>query len=80
MQTDLTVKSAEYGATPSVRRYIVLAQDRIAATCFSWDSGAWESHEIKTGGKLLLPEIDLEIPLATVYANIKVPLESDNSG
>jgi Uma2 family endonuclease len=80
MQTDLTVKSAEYGATPSVRRYIVLAQDRIAATCFSWDSGVWESREIKPGGKLPLPEIALENALADVYVNIKVPLESDNNG
>jgi len=71
--TDLAIKSVEYGATQSVRRYIILEQDRIAAKCFSRANGAWEPENIKQGGSISLPEVGLKIALADVYAGIEFP-------
>lgn len=65
--TDRIVKTREYQATPSVRRYVILEQDRIAATVFARAAGDWIGHVLADDAMLAMPEIDVELPLAELY-------------
>lgn len=56
-RTDRTVKNDEYGATPSVQRYIVLEQTRRAVTVVARDGDDWTEYPIITSGTLAMPEI-----------------------
>jgi Uma2 family endonuclease len=69
--TDLIDKNREYRATTSIQRYIILQQTRVAAVVFARRGPDWLS-EIVAGldAILQLPEIDIELPLAEVYANV----------
>ena len=68
--TDRIVKNREYEATPSVRRYVMLEQDRIAATVFARVEGDWVGHVILEDAILAMPEIGQEIPLAEFYEGL----------
>jgi Uma2 family endonuclease len=63
----------EYAATPSVRRYVILPQDEIAATIFERVGGDWLSHTLDTESVLRLPEIGIELPLAELYRGVELP-------
>ena len=69
-QTDLIDKNREYRATPSIQRYVVLQQTRMAAIVFHRRGQDWLS-EIVSGpdATLDLPEIGIAVPLREVYAN-----------
>jgi Uma2 family endonuclease len=69
--TDLIDKNREYRATPSIQRYVILQQSRVAAVVFTRRGPDWLS-EIVAGRDAVvhLPEIDIELPLADVYANV----------
>jgi Uma2 family endonuclease len=73
---DLVVKNAEYRATPSIRRYVVLEQGRIGALAFVRKDENWVT-EIFDGkdAVLNLPEIGIEIPMAELYADLVLPAE-----
>lgn len=70
--TDRVLKAREYRATPSVRRYVMLEQTRVAiATLTRGADGVWTPDELLEGDSLHLPEIGLEpIPLAELYAGL----------
>ena len=62
--TDFVVKNAEYRATPSVQRYVVLQQTKPAAAVFSRKGDNWITDLLAGNDALLrMPEIDLDIPL-----------------
>lgn len=67
---DLVVKNAEYRATPSVQRYVVLQQTHPGAIVFSRKGEDWVSELLVDGGVLKMPEIGLDVPLADIYADI----------
>lgn len=69
--TDLIDKNREYRATPSIRRHVILPQTRAAAIVFACRGQEWLS-EIVAGSDAVvqLPEIDIELPLAEVHANV----------
>lgn len=67
------VKNEEYRDTPSIQRYVMLEQDRQAATVFARAGGDWVGHIVSGDAILAMPEIDIEIPLAEPYEG--VPLE-----
>jgi len=72
-RTDRIDKLAEYQATPSIRRYVILEQDSIAATVF-WRLGAdWVARPLTEGDVLHMPDIGIEIPLAAIYADVELP-------
>jgi len=73
--TDLVLKTAEYRATPSVLHYVILEQDHAGAQVFSRRGGDWIVETVKDDDLLRLPEIDIEIPLPEIYAD--VALEAD---
>jgi Uma2 family endonuclease len=77
-KTHLIDKNREYRATPSILRYVILHQTHRAAIGFVRRGEDWLS-EIVVGGKatLRLPEIDAEIPLDDLYADVKLPDDAD---
>ncbi len=67
--TDRFVKRAEYAATPSIRRYILLEQTGPAATVF--ERPDWIGRPIEgIGAVLAMPEIGVELPLAELYQGL----------
>jgi Uma2 family endonuclease len=74
-RTDRIAKAREYQATPSVRRYVMLEQDGVAAVVYSRDGATW-THEILVADSILaLPEIDVELPLAELYEGLEFESE-----
>ncbi len=73
--TDRTEKNAEYPATKSIRRYVMLEQDRMAATMFERAGEDWVGHLLFGPDALLsLPEVGIEtIPLRDLYEGVALP-------
>ena len=67
---DRIVKAREYQATPSVKRYVMLEQDRIGATVHIRAQDGWSVLVLKDDDILAMPEIGLEIPLAEFYEGL----------
>lgn len=78
--TDQFAKNQEYRATPSIRRYVMLAQDRVAATVFAREGGDWIGRVLAEGDTLVMPEIGIEVPLAELYADLDLsrPVAGDD--
>jgi Uma2 family endonuclease len=73
---DRIEKPREYQASPSIRRYVILEPDSIAATVFSRRGENWIAHPVIAGEVLEMPEIEAGIPLADIYADVELaPLE-----
>ena len=69
--TDLIEKNAEYRATPSIRRYVILDQTHAAAIVFVREDEHWLSEIIAGADAVLrMPEIGVEIPLAELYEGV----------
>jgi Uma2 family endonuclease len=69
---DRVVKNAEYQATPSIQRYVMLEQDRMAATVFARVGDDWVGHLLTGSAVLAMPEIAAELPLAEVYDGVRL--------
>ena len=67
---DRITKNREYAAIATVQRYVMLEQDRIAATVFSRSGDDWVGHVLSDDAVLALPEIDITLPLAEFYEGI----------
>ena len=67
---DYGVKNDEYAATPSVRRYVILEQTRVAARMFERSVDDWIGHLLGPDSVIAMPEIGIEVPLAEFYRNI----------
>lgn len=74
---DRIVKTREYQATTSVQRYVILEQDRIAATVFARRDGEWVGHVLAEDAVLAMPEIDVEFPLAELYEGLVFDAAND---
>jgi Uma2 family endonuclease len=70
-RTDTVTKNQEYAATPSVLRYIILAQDALGGTMFERSGDQWLGHMLTADAILRMPEIDIEVPLAEFYEDIE---------
>ena len=68
--TDMVLKNAEYQATPSVQRYVILQQVAVGANVFSRKGEDWIAGSLKDGDVLSMPEIGIETPLAELYLGI----------
>jgi len=67
---DRIVKNQEYRATFSVQRYVILEQDRIAATVFARVESDWIGHILVGEDVLSMPEIAVEVPLRELYEGL----------
>jgi len=72
---DRIIKNQEYRDTPSIQRYVILEQDRQAATVFSRDDSDWTGHLIAGPSDLAMPEIGISIPLAEFYIGIELAVD-----
>lgn len=75
--TDRIVKNQEYRATLSIQRYIILEQDRIAATVFARTGGEWSGRVVLDDAVLSMPEIGIEVPLAEFYEGLALGIPGD---
>jgi len=64
---DRTIKLAEYKSLPSVRRYVMLEQDRVFATVITRTDTGWDHALAGPDGTLAMPEIGVEISVAELY-------------
>ena len=74
----LLVKNAEYRATPSIQRYVILQQTHAGAVVFHRKSEDWAT-ELLSGldAVLNLPEVGLGIPLAELYLDVTLDAPED---
>ena len=77
---DLVVKNAEYRATPSNQRYVILQQTGAGAIVFARKGEDWIT-ELVSGDEAVLkmPEIGIEIPLAEIYADLDLSAAQEES-
>jgi Uma2 family endonuclease len=74
---DRIVKAREYQATPSVQRYVMLEQDRIAATVYARVGEGWTHEILIAGSTLVLPEIGVAVALAELYEGLVFAPQQD---
>jgi Uma2 family endonuclease len=69
--TDIFEKNEEYRATPSIQRYVIIEQTRMAAIVFARRESDWVSETLAgEGAQLLLPEVGIGLPLAELYVGL----------
>lgn len=69
---DQTTKNAEYRATPSIRRYVILSQDSISANVYERIGNGWVGTLVTDPETVLaMPEIGVELPLAALYDGLE---------
>jgi Uma2 family endonuclease len=74
--TDFVTKNAEYRATASVRRYVVLQQTKAAAAVFSRKGDDWVTDLLAGEDAVLqMPEIGIDIPLSEIYRRVEFEAE-----
>ncbi|WP_158926205.1 Uma2 family endonuclease [Acidisphaera sp. S103] len=71
-RTDRIAKLREYGATPSIQRYVILEQDAIAAMVFVRKGTDLVAATLTADDTLRMPEIDVEVPMAEFYTGIEI--------
>jgi hypothetical protein len=71
---DFGIKNEEYAATPSIKRYVILRQDKAAGIMFERIGDDWVGHLLTAASVLNMPEIDIEVPLAAFYEDVDFPL------
>jgi Uma2 family endonuclease len=71
--TDRITKNNEYRATPSIQRYVMLEQTRMAATVFTREGDDWVGRLASGEAVVAMPEIGIELPLAALYAGVDLP-------
>ena len=77
-RTDRVTKNREYASTASIRRYVMLEQDEIAATMFERVGEEWLGRILDGDAVIRMPEIGIEFPLAELYEGLDLPNPSDD--
>ena len=70
--TDRIVTNQEYRDSPSIRRYVMLEQDRQAATIFARQDGDWVGHILSGDASIAMPEIGIDLPLGELYDGLEL--------
>ena len=71
--TDRILKAREYQALPSVQRYVLVEQDRVAATVYARAGEGWSVQVLTAGETLDLPEIGVRVGLDELYVGVDLP-------
>lgn len=67
---DRVDKLLDYAAVPSLRCYVLLEQTAMAATMFQREPGGVWIASAHTGGTLVLPGLDVALPLEDLYLGL----------
>ncbi len=66
--TDQTTKNAEYRATSSIQRYVMLSQESVSANVYERSGDQWIGTLVTAPDAVLaMPELGVELPLAVLY-------------
>jgi Uma2 family endonuclease len=76
---DVFAKNAEYRATPSIQRSIILEQTQAAAVVFARQGEYWISEVVRDEAVLPMPEIGIEVPLTELYSDIELTEAAENN-
>jgi Uma2 family endonuclease len=68
--TDRVEKLIDYATLSSLRCYVLLEQTAVAATLFQREPGGAWIASAHTGGALVLPSLDITLPLANLYQGL----------
>jgi Uma2 family endonuclease len=68
--TDRVAKLIDYATLASLRCYVLLEQTAVAATLFQREPGGVWIASPHTGGALILPCLDIALPLADLYQGL----------
>jgi Uma2 family endonuclease len=68
--TDGLDKVQEYLKLPGLQRYVMLRQDRAAATVYSRDATGWHVSILEDSGEFDLPCLDAKLTLEQIYAGL----------
>lgn len=68
--TDRVTKLLDYADVPSLRCYVLLEQTAMAATLFQREAGGAWTASAHTGGTLVLPGLDVTLPLVELYQGL----------
>jgi Uma2 family endonuclease len=68
--TDRVEKLIDYAAVASLRAYVLLEQTAVAATLFQREPGGTWSASAHMAGALVVPGIDITLPLAEIYRGL----------
>jgi hypothetical protein len=71
--TDRVDKLIDHAAVPSLRCYVLLEQTAMAATLFHREPGGAWIASAHTEGALVLPGLDIILPLADLYRGLTFP-------
>ncbi|MBS0639177.1 MAG: Uma2 family endonuclease [Proteobacteria bacterium] len=77
--TDRLDKFNEYRATPSIRRYVLLEQDALAAMVFVRRGQDFVAETAGADDVLAIPEIGVEIGLAEFYVGLDLTKAGDGA-
>jgi Uma2 family endonuclease len=67
---DRIAKNEEYRLVPSIMHYVMLEQDRVAATVFSRTADDWIGKLVTGEGDITFPEIGVSMPLSEFYEGV----------
>jgi len=70
---DRVDKLIDYAAVPALRSYVLLEQTAVAATLFQRDQGGAWIASAHTAGALIVPGLDIILPLANLYQGLTFP-------
>jgi hypothetical protein len=78
---DWIVKAREYQGAPSIRRYVMLEQDRSGPTVHVRAEDGWSVLMLGNDDMLAMPELGLSIPLAEFYEGLvfERPVEDNDN-
>ncbi len=79
-RADRIEKLREYQATGSIQRYVMLEQDTIAATVLERHGADWHVRVLTEADVLAMPEIDVTLSLADIYADVTLPPPPEDDG
>jgi Uma2 family endonuclease len=68
--TDHFHKLREYGATPSIQRYVLLEQDRIEATVYVRKGTDLVVETLTAADTLRMPEVGVEVPMTEFSTDV----------
>jgi len=78
---DQTIKNAEYRATPSIQRYVMLSQQSISANVYERAGDQWIGTLVTSlDAMLAMPELGIELPLAALYDGLTSDVLGDVPG
>jgi Uma2 family endonuclease len=74
-RTDRVTKVREYGAIPSLRRYVIVEAVSPGLLALERNDGAehWTARPLAAEDTLVMPELGIEIPVSAFYEDVEFP-------